>query len=164
MQTLQGEALKQVSILFNRETTGCVCPTEVGWCAGVLGPPGSLDLCASRSWSKLSAEVVILQQWRTFFLKDLAYLTEREPTSRGSSRQWERGKQAPGWAGSPMWSSIQDPGIITGAEGRHLTNWATQAPWWRTFLIESLLAHRTLFESCCSVPTSFPATGSQYVY
>ena len=38
--------------------------------------------------------------------------------------QWERERQTAHWA----WASSQDPKIITSAEGRHLTDWATQAP------------------------------------
>ena len=56
----------------------------------------------------------------------LIYLLNREHTSRGSSRQREM--QTPTWAGSPMWDSIPRPGIVTWAEGRGLTNWATQVP------------------------------------
>jgi len=38
----------------------------------------------------------------------------------------QREKETPRWAGNPMWDSIpgsQDPGIMTQAKGRGLTNW-----------------------------------------
>ena len=61
-----------------------------------------------------------------FFLKIWSiYLTGRESTSRGSWRGRSRFPVEQGaWWGAPS----QDPGIMTGAEGRHSTDEATKAP------------------------------------
>jgi len=65
----------------------------------------------------------------SFFFKILfIYLTERAREHKQGERQREREQQAPRWAGSPRgaWSWV-----MTWAEGKRLTSWATQAsPEW----------------------------------
>ena len=68
------------------------------------------------------------QIWQLFFFLRF-YLSERgsKSTSRGKGRGRERSRLPPeqgAWSGAPS----QDPGIMTWAEGRHLTDWATQEP------------------------------------
>ena len=72
--------------------------------------------------------VILCKPFLKFFLKILLFDTDRENTSRGSIRQGEREKQAASWAGSPIGTWSQDPEIMIWAEGRRLTNWATQEP------------------------------------
>ena len=66
-----------------------------------------------------------LQFFFLLFLKDFIYLFEKARAQVGAR---ERG----GEADSPISREpntglgSQDPGIMTWAEGRHLTNWATQ--------------------------------------
>lgn len=50
--------------------------------------------------------------------------THRGPTHKQGEQQRKREKQSPHWAGSLMWGSILEPW----AEGRALTDWATQVP------------------------------------
>ena len=68
-----------------------------------------------------------------FFLKILSiYLKERESMHKHGmgegERQREKEKQTPHWAESLTQVPSQDPEIMTWAEGRCLTNWATQMP------------------------------------
>ena len=59
------------------------------------------------------------------FLKILfIYLIERKSLSQ---EEEQREKQTPCWAGAYHGAWSQDPGFMTWAEGRRLTNWATQA-------------------------------------
>ena len=61
-----------------------------------------------------------------FFFEDFTYLFERESRQRGSRR---RGRsRLPAKQGTPPGAQSQDPRIVTWAEGRRLTHWATQAP------------------------------------
>ena len=50
-------------------------------------------------------------------------------------RVWEREKQTPPWAGSLIWGWIPGSGDHDWAEGRHLTDWATNTPFFIEFLI-----------------------------
>ena len=82
------------------------------------------------------------------FLRFYLFIWHRESTSRGSGRQMEREKQFPlqswdpsswgAWRGAG-WARSQDLGIMTWAEGRWLTNWATQVPLF--YLLLSLLMY-----------------------
>ena len=73
--------------------------------------------------------------WRLFFKILFTYLREREIVRERMSRGREREKQAPCWAGA----GFQAPGIMTWAEGRHLTNWTTQVPQlWVLYLPKNL--------------------------
>ena len=72
-------------------------------------------------------------------------------TSKGSGRQRER--ELPQLSKDPsvvLYHSIQDPGIMNRAEGRHLTIWATQAPPTQAFLylvpgISEVIGYETVF-------------------
>ena len=54
------------------------------------------------------------------------YLLEREQELERAQR--EREKQTPNRVGSWCEAWSRDPGVMTWAKGRHLTNWATQVP------------------------------------
>ena len=59
------------------------------------------------------------------------YLFERESMSRGGGRRRGRSRlpaEQGAWCGAQCESWSQDPKIITWAEDRFLTNWATQIP------------------------------------
>ena len=64
------------------------------------------------------------------FLKILfIYLTEREPESPSWGRREGRGRsRLPTEQGAGCRAPSQDPGVMTWAKGRCLTDWATQAP------------------------------------
>ena len=68
-----------------------------------------------------------------FFKILFIYLRERESTSWGSGRRRGRSKL---FTEQRAWHRIpsQGPGIMTWTKGRHLTNWATQAPLWLILL------------------------------
>ena len=60
-----------------------------------------------------------------YFLKMYLFERERARGRRGevwSKEQSEREKQTPTEQGAPCWAGSQDPGIMTGAGGRYLTN------------------------------------------
>ena len=60
------------------------------------------------------------------FFKDFSHW-EKENEQR--EEKTERVKQTPHWAGSQKYiAQSQDPRIMTWAEGRHLTDWASQVP------------------------------------
>lgn len=65
------------------------------------------------------------------FLKDFYYLFEREsePEREAWARRRGRGRsRLPTEEGAPCRTRSWDPGIMTWAEGRRLTDWATQVP------------------------------------
>ena len=73
-----------------------------------------------RSWGFLKTSY--------YFLKILfIYMREREHEWRGRS-QVERRRRLPTNQGACCWAGSQDSRIMTWAEGRYLTDWATQAP------------------------------------
>ena len=73
------------------------------------------------------------------FLFYFIYLNERGRTSSGKGRGWERSR-LPAEQGALCRSQSQDPEIMIWAEGRRLTNWATQ---------ESLFVYSlSLLEEC----------------
>ena len=66
------------------------------------------------------------------FLRFYLFIWERERMQEnkheGGQEQKKREKWTPCWAGSLIWGAqSQAPGIMTWAEGRHPTKWATQA-------------------------------------
>ena len=64
-----------------------------------------------------------------FFFKDFIYLLDRERGQAGGTADWGWGRSrlpTARWSGDGARS--QDPGIMTWAEGRHLTDWAAQVP------------------------------------
>ena len=63
---------------------------------------------------------------KIYFLKDFIYLIERERAWTGGGAEEE------GDIGSPL---TQDPGIMTWAEDRRLTDWATQVPQYLLIII-----------------------------
>ena len=72
------------------------------------------------------------KSWKlVFFFKDLIYLFEREGEHKSRGRE----KQIFCWVGSQMQAWSQDPEIMTWAEDRCLTNWATQAPYHLIFFV-----------------------------
>ena len=67
----------------------------------------------------------------TFFKRFYLFIRERERerAHRRRGRGRERGRSRPScWAGSPMWDLIPGPWVMTWAEDRRLTDWATQVP------------------------------------
>ena len=74
--------------------------------------------------------------WKFIFLKIFIYLGGPEMEGKGESGSMSGGgAEGKGEADSPLsWepnagAPSQDPGIMTWAEGRCLTDWATQVPW-----------------------------------
>ena len=67
-----------------------------------------------------------------FFFKDFIYLFDRDRDSqreRGHKQgKWERKKQVPRKAWSPMWGSIPEPRNHALSQRQTLNDWATQVP------------------------------------
>ena len=61
-----------------------------------------------------------------FFLR--FYLTQRASEHKGGRIRRRGRSKLPAEQGAYCGAPSQDPGIMTWAEGRHLTDWATQAP------------------------------------
>ena len=77
-------------------------------------------------------------------------MKEQASTSKGE-QQREREKQLPPEQGAWHGAQFQDPGIMTWAEGKHPTSWATQAIPSLVFKIRTLYLYLQLlgfFKSC----------------
>lgn len=58
-----------------------------------------------------------------YFFKDFIYLIERERESTSGGEGRGRGRsRVPAEQAAGCWAPSQDPGIMTGAEGGHLTS------------------------------------------
>ena len=121
-------------IEFWRDPTSCLIKWFIFWISHVVSS-WCQRRCSSNPCIAYNSEI----RCKRFFLKDSIYLfdTERErerawehskgAVGRGPGRSWlptEWRAQWGAWYGA--WS--QNPGIMTWAEGRCLTNWATHAP------------------------------------
>ena len=64
------------------------------------------------------------------FLKKILFTYEREREREREHKQGEeqRERRLPREQGAQSGAPSQNPGIMTWAEGRHLTQWATQVP------------------------------------
>ena len=71
--------------------------------------------------------------WGKKFFKDFIYLRERERTQEVGRVTGRRRSRLPAEQGALHRSLSQDPGITAWAEGRCLTDWATQHPFFFFF-------------------------------
>ena len=65
----------------------------------------------------------------SFFFEDFIYLFGREQREQRGNTEGEANPPSPHWAGNlNVGLDPRNPGLMTRAEGRHLTDWVTQVP------------------------------------
>ena len=92
--------------------------------------------CKIITFSHVSRETCIIAfLFFLIFLKDFIYLFHRQRSQVGREAGRERGRsRLPAEQRARCGTRSQDPEIMTWAEGRGLTHWATQAPRRQVFL------------------------------
>ena len=102
-----------------------------------------------RSLDSLSEKYALGRSIRTnkliFFKRFYLFIWERERTSLGGEGEVvQREKWLPAEQVAQCRTQSQDPGIMAWVEGRHLTDWATQAPKVNSVKAKSLHSYKKL--------------------